>query len=75
MKTIPAGEFKTHCLSLLKDVAQNRETLIITKYGKPVARILPFTFDEVEGENPLRNSIVFENDIVEPIGEPWESEL
>ena len=71
MKTVSAGQFKTHCLSLLKDVAQDREALIITKYGKPIARVLPIA-DENE-ENPLKNSIVFENDILEPIGESWEA--
>lgn len=72
MKTIPSGQFKTHCFSLLKEVAQNREALIITKHGKPIARVLPIA--DTSGENPLKNSIVFENDIVEPIGESWEAE-
>lgn len=71
MKTVSAGQFKTHCLSLLKDVAQNREALIITKYGKTIARVLPIA--DANEENPLKNSIVFENDIIEPIGESWEA--
>ena len=75
MKTIPAGQFKTHCLSLLKDVAQNRETFVITKYGKPVARLLPFTSNTGTDENPLKNSIVFEKDIVSPIDDVWEANL
>jgi len=40
-RTIKASEFKAKCLALLDDVAEKRETLIITKRGKPVARIVP----------------------------------
>ena len=40
-RTIKASEFKAKCLALLDDVAEKRETLIVTKRGKPVARIVP----------------------------------
>lgn len=75
MKTIPAGKFKTHCLSLLDEVAQSHETLIVTKHGKPVAQISPVTSTNETGENPLKNSIVFEKDIVEPIDDVWKVNL
>ena len=39
--TIPAGEFKAKCLKLLDEVAEKRETLVITKHGKPVAQLVP----------------------------------
>ena len=71
MKTVPAGKFKAHCLSLLKEVAKMRETLVITKYGKPVARVLPFTESATSGENPLKNSIVFEKNLIAPIDVAW----
>jgi len=41
MKTLGATEAKTHFLSLLNDVEQKREGLIVTRNGKPVARVLP----------------------------------
>ena len=37
--TIAAGEFKAKCLKLLDQVAEKRETLVITKHGKPVAQL------------------------------------
>ena len=37
--TIPVGTFKAQCLGLIDQVARNGETLIITKRGKPVARL------------------------------------
>jgi prevent-host-death family protein len=41
MKTIAAGEFKTRCLALMDDVRATREPVIITKRGKPVAKLVP----------------------------------
>jgi len=41
MRTIPATRFKAECLQLLDDVAESGETIVVTKRGKPVARILP----------------------------------
>ena len=39
--TIAAGEFKAKCLKLLDEVAEKRTTLVITKYGKPLAQLVP----------------------------------
>ena len=41
MKTMPAGKFKIHCLRVMDEVQAKRETVVITKYGKPVAKIVP----------------------------------
>jgi prevent-host-death family protein len=39
---ISATEFKTHCMELLDRVRDHKEEVVITKRGKPVARLLPF---------------------------------
>jgi len=39
--TIAAGKFKATCLQLLDDVAQSGRELVVTKRGKPVARLVP----------------------------------
>lgn len=41
MRTIPATRFKAECLKLLDEVADSGETIIVTKRGTPVARLLP----------------------------------
>jgi prevent-host-death family protein len=41
MRTITASELKAKCLGLLDDVARTRETILVTKRGKPVARLMP----------------------------------
>ncbi len=74
MKTVPAGEFKTHCLALLNEVATTHEGLVVTRYGKPVARVIPYAQETVE-KNPLKGSIVFEGDLISPIEADWNVEL
>lgn len=38
---IPATEFKAKCLALMDRVAERQESYTITKWGKPVARLVP----------------------------------
>ncbi|MBI4705329.1 MAG: type II toxin-antitoxin system Phd/YefM family antitoxin, partial [Deltaproteobacteria bacterium] len=40
-KTIAAGQFKAKCLALLDEVAEHAESYVITKRGRPVARVVP----------------------------------
>jgi len=40
-RTIGASEFKAKCLALLDEVAETKTTLVVTKRGKPVARVMP----------------------------------
>lgn len=41
MKTIPAGVFKTKCLAIMDEVKAKRQTVVITKQGQPVAKLVP----------------------------------
>ncbi len=41
MKTIFASEFNKRCLAVVTEVQSTREPVIITKRGKPVARLVP----------------------------------
>lgn len=36
---ISVSDFKARCLTLLEEVAQNHNMLIITKFGKPIAKV------------------------------------
>lgn len=72
MKEIPVGKFKSECLSILGKVHEKEESYVLTKHGKPIARVIPY--HKVTANNPLKDSIVFQKDIVEPLGEQWESE-
>jgi len=41
MKTIAAGRFKDVCLKTLDEVARTRSSIVITKRGRPVAKLVP----------------------------------
>ncbi len=51
MRTMPAGEFKAKCLAVMQEVNSTGEPLLVTKRGKPLARILPFLKPATRG-NP-----------------------
>lgn len=40
-REIPAGRFKAQCLALLDEVAESGDEIVVTKRGKPVARVVP----------------------------------
>lgn len=50
MKTMPAGEFKTNCLTVMDEVETRRETVVITKHGHPVAKLVPVDNDAAHDE-------------------------
>ena len=41
MKQMAAAQFKAHCLAVMDEVAKTREPVVITKRGKPVAKVVP----------------------------------
>jgi prevent-host-death family protein len=64
MKEIPAGVFKTKCLAIMDEVQSKRETVVITKRGKPVAKLVPVEdqpdaiFGFLEGKGEIVGDIV-----------------
>lgn len=73
---IKAAEFKAKCLKLIDEVAATRESLVITKRGKPVARLAPIeapdTTPSVFGY--MAGSAEIVGDIVEATKEDWAAE-
>jgi prevent-host-death family protein len=66
-KTIAAGEFKAKCLSLLDEVAQSRAPLVITKRGKPVAKLVPLEDEPVDIYGRMKGTAKIIGDIVSPL--------
>ena len=56
-RVVPASAFKAKCLALLDQVAERKISLIITKRGRPVARIIPVT--DGQKHKPLMGSVTF----------------
>lgn len=70
--TIGAGDFKARCLQLLDNVAEHREPLVITKRGKPVARLIPMPPD-TPLFGALAGSVLEEADLLAPIDTEWDA--
>ena len=65
MRTIAAGKFKANCLAIMDEVQKKREAVLITKRGKPVAKLVPATgeakddfFDSMKGMAKITGDIV-----------------
>lgn len=61
MKTIEAIEFEERCLALLDHL--DAEGLVITKHGRPVARVIPLEQQEADLIGSLRHKIKVTGDI------------
>jgi prevent-host-death family protein len=75
--TIPAGEFKARCLAVLDEVQASRKEYVITKRGKPVARLAPLdpagavkqpAFGRMKGTIEIVGGIF-------STGETWEADV
>lgn len=53
IKTIPAGAFKQGCLRILDEVAESHQEVVITKRGRPVAKLVPVKQDGEREEEIL----------------------
>ena len=73
MKIVAAGKFKAQCLALLDEVARDHETIVVTKRGKPVAKITAVTDGQADLRERLKGSILREEDIVSPVPFTWEA--
>jgi prevent-host-death family protein len=71
MKQIAAAKFKEQCLSLLDRVSPER--VVITKRGKPVARLLPIASDSAALIGSLRDKITINGDILST-GVKWNAQ-
>ncbi|MDR3677654.1 MAG: type II toxin-antitoxin system Phd/YefM family antitoxin [Acidobacteriota bacterium] len=59
-----AGSFKRQCLAVMDEVQARRETVVITKHGRPVAKLVPADKDTDEIYNFLRGKGAIVGDII-----------
>ena len=73
MKKIAAGSFKVHCLAVMDEVQAKRQTIVITKHGKPVAKLVPADLSSDDIYNFLAGKGSITGDVVAPAisGEDW----
>lgn len=75
--TIPISVFKARCLAVLKRVKQTGQPIVVTKFGEPIAEIVPATplppAEPWLGQLKDRGTIT--GDIVAPVADPsdWDA--
>ena len=72
MKRMAAGSFKSTCLAVMDEVHAKCETVIITKYGKPVAKLVPVNAEKDEIYDFLAGKGVIVGDLIAPALSPEE---
>ncbi|CAN5557674.1 MAG: type II toxin-antitoxin system Phd/YefM family antitoxin [Iamia sp.] len=68
---VPASSFKARCLALLDEVEADHRTIVVTKHGRPVAKLVP-----LDGPQPLKGSVTLVADDDEDYfstGEVWDA--
>lgn len=72
--TISAATFKAQCLMLMDEVKNKRRTIVITKYGVPVAKLVPTDETVPSPFGWLKGTITEHGNIIDPIECTWEAD-
>lgn len=72
MKTIAAGQFKVHCLAIMDEVQAKRQAVVITKRGKPVAKLVPIEKEKDDIFGFFKGKGKVTGDVVSPALTPEE---
>ena len=72
MKTLGAGAFKNQCLKTLDAVARDRTPVLITKRGRPIAKLVPVS--STVRQPTLAGSILRESGDPFTTGAGWDAD-
>lgn len=74
MDMISASQFKTRCMAVIEKVQKKRQTVIITKRGKPIAKLVPVQQPkgDIFGFMKGKGTVEIKGDIVSPALTPEE---
>ena len=71
-KKIAAGSFKAKCLAIMDEVQNKRQAVVITKHGKPVAKLVPIDAEPDDIYNFLAGKGKITGDVISPALSPEE---
>lgn len=72
-RIIKASVFKAKCLALIDEVASTGDAIIVTKNGKPLAKLVPH---QPPKQSPLgiwKDKVIIKGDIIAPIDVEWDA--
>lgn len=70
-QNVSLNDFKTHCFKLAERVFRDNVELILTKYGKPIARVMPLASSRPPGLNALQGTGIMMDDLMKPVQAEW----
>jgi prevent-host-death family protein len=76
MREVAISEFKAKCLALVDEVQKTKKPLLITKFGKPVAEVIPsLPKPTADWMGSMKDSMKILGDIVSPATDEseWEA--
>ena len=71
---ISAAEFKAKCLKLMDVVEHERIQVVITKRGRPVAKLVPYNEKPRSAFGFMAGTLTIDGDIISPIDVVWNAE-
>jgi prevent-host-death family protein len=71
MRQMPAGVFKAHCLTVMREVQATGEPLVITKRGAPVVKVVPVASEKNDVFGFMAGKVKIVGDIESPIPVEW----
>lgn len=71
IREVKASEFKAKCLSVMDEVRERGVQVVITKRGKPVAKLVPVQEVVRSPIGFMRGTVIAQEDIVSPDHEAW----
>ncbi len=76
MNEVSISEFKAKCVALLDQVQKTKQPLRVTRFGKPVAEVIPCSMEaSTDWIGSMRDEIEIVGDIVSPANELGEWEV
>ena len=73
---ISIEQFQTECLKLVDDIQKHQSEITITKFGRPIVKLVPIVSEQVGKSlfGYMKDSVLIHGDIVEPIEERWDAD-
>jgi prevent-host-death family protein len=73
-RIMKASEFKAKCLALMDEVTETGQDVIVTKHGKPVAKLVPYEAKPKRGLLGIwKGQVEILGDIISPIDVEWDA--
>lgn len=71
---ISAARFKAQCLKLMDEVQARHGEVVITKRGRPVARLVPYEEKPLPVHGFMKNTVTFVGDVISPLDVEWDAD-